>query len=230
VDLYCVAAEAIRASLTARGADASRVAVTGIPIAPRYSESYPRPRMRKLLALRHDLPVLLVLGGGFGLGPVAEILAVLEQVSQPLQVLVVCGRNDELRAQLATRDFRHATRVLGFVDYMHQLMAAADVVLSKPGGLTTSEALALGRPLFILNPIPGQESANSDFLLEHGAAVKVNRVEDLPFRLEQILGSPKLRAMARSAKKLGHPDSARAVCSEITDRLAARPHHPSEPK
>ena len=88
---------------------------------------------------------------------------------------------------------------------MHQLMAAADLVLTKPGGLTTSEALALGRPLFILNPIPGQESANSDFLLERGAAVKVNRIEDLPFRLAEILDSSKLRAMSRAAKRSAIP-------------------------
>jgi processive 1,2-diacylglycerol beta-glucosyltransferase len=104
---------------------------------------------------------------------------------------------------------------------MHHLMGAADLVLTKPGGLTTSEALALGRPLFILNPIPGQESANSDFLLERGAAVKVNRVDDLPFRLDDILSPSKLRAMARSARQLGHPNSARNVCTEIIRRLTA---------
>jgi processive 1,2-diacylglycerol beta-glucosyltransferase len=222
VDLYCVAAEATRSSLTARGAAASSVAVTGIPIAPKFSAPLGRLALRKQLALRHDLPVLLVLSGGFGMGPVAEILDALKQIPRPLQVLVVCGRNDELRQQLATRDHRHATRVLGFVDDMHQLMAAADLVLSKPGGLTTSEALALGRPLFILNPIPGQESANSDFLLERGAAVKVNRIEDLPFRLAEILDSSKLRAMSRAAKRLGHPDSALAVCTEVVGRLSGR--------
>ena len=82
-------------------------------------------------------------------------------------------------------------------------MAVADLIITKPGGLTTSEALALGKPLFILNPIPGQEAANSDFLLEHGAAAKVNRVEDLPFRIEQLLGSKKLAEMAKAAKVPG---------------------------
>jgi len=89
-------------------------------------------------------------------------------------------------------DRRHPTHILGFVAHMHELMAAADLVITKPGGLTTSEALAMGKPIFILNPIPGQEAANSDFLLEHGAAAKANRIEDLPFRLEKLLGSAKL--------------------------------------
>src|SRR3954454_24414755 len=107
---------------------------------------------------------------------------------------------------------RHKTEVLGFATNMHELMAASDLILTKPGGLTTSEALAMGKPLFILNPIPGQEAANSDFLLEHGAAAKANRVEDLPFRLEQLLGSKKLKEMARDAKALGRPSAATDIC------------------
>jgi processive 1,2-diacylglycerol beta-glucosyltransferase len=153
------------------------------------------------------------------MGPVAEILTALNEVESPVQVLVVAGRNAELRARLAVMDSRHPTRVLGFVTNMHELMTAADLIVSKPGGLTTSEALALGRPLFILNPIPGQEAANSDFLLERGAATKINRVEDLPFRLNQLLGGKKLKEMAKAAARLGRPDAARLVCEETLRRL-----------
>ena len=96
----------------------------------------------------------------------------------------------------------------------------ADLLITKPGGLTSSEALALGKPLIILNPIPGQEAANSDFLLEHGAAAKVNRVEDLPYRIEQLLGSKKLAEMGRAAKSLGRPEAARDIASEVVRRTA----------
>jgi processive 1,2-diacylglycerol beta-glucosyltransferase len=155
------------------------------------------------------------------MGPVGEILAALNEVRTPFQALVVSGRNVELRRDLGARDYRYPLRVLGFVHNMHELMGVADLVLTKPGGLTTSEALALGRPLFILNPIPGQEAANSDFLLERGAAAKVNRTEDLPFRIEQLLDSRKLKAMARAAKGLGRPMAAVAVCREVEARLGA---------
>ncbi|MFO1512134.1 MAG: glycosyltransferase [Verrucomicrobiota bacterium] len=107
----------------------------------------------------------------------------------------------------------------GFASNMHELMTIADLILTKPGGLTSSEALALGKPLFILDPIPGQEAANSDFLLERGAAAKVNRVEDLPFRVEQLLGSKKLAEMAKAAKVLGRLKSAESVCNEVIKRL-----------
>jgi processive 1,2-diacylglycerol beta-glucosyltransferase len=95
----------------------------------------------------------------------------------------------------------------------------ADLIITKPGGLTTSESLALGKPLFILNPIPGQEAANSDFLLERGAAAKVNRVEDLPYRVGQLLGTKKLAEMAKAAKALGRAEAAREICHEVARRV-----------
>ncbi|MGA3284894.1 MAG: glycosyltransferase [Verrucomicrobiota bacterium] len=219
VDLYCVAAEETKARLVARGAAAGNVVATGIPIAAKFLSKPDARTVRKTLGLRDDQPVLLVLSGGFGMGPVAEILAELDKVPQPFQTVVVTGRNEELRRELATQNRRHPTHVLGFATNMHELMAVADLIITKPGGLTSSEALALGKPLFILNPIPGQEAANSDFLLERGAAAKVNRVEDLPFRIEQLLGSKKLAEMAKAAKSLGRPQSATAVCREVLKHM-----------
>lgn len=219
VDLYCVAADATKARLVARGAAAEHVAVTGIPIAAKFSAKPNRRAIRKALGLRDDLPTLLVLSGGFGMGPVGKILSALDKTTGAFQTVVVCGRNEALRRELAAQDRTHPTRVLGFASNMHELMAVADLILTKPGGLTSSEALALARPLLILDPIPGQEAANSDFLLERGAAGKVNRVEDLPFRVEQLLGSPKLAELARAAKALGRRDAASAVCTEVLHRL-----------
>ncbi len=220
VDLYCVAAEETKARLVARGVAVESVAVTGIPVAAKFSSPVAPSAVRRRLGLRDDLPVLLVLSGGFGMGPVAQILNALNQLAPAVQVLVVCGRNEELLRELAVLPRRHPTHLFGFVNNMHELMAAADLVITKPGGLTTSEALAMGKPIFVLNPIPGQEAANSDFLLEHGAAAKANRMEDLPFRLEKLLGSPKLAEMAAAAKALGKPEAALNVCRETIQRLA----------
>jgi processive 1,2-diacylglycerol beta-glucosyltransferase len=219
VDLYCVAAEETRTRLIARGAAAENIVPTGIPISLKFSLQ-PDPRaVRKRQGWRDDLPLALVLSGGFGMGPVAGILAELDKAPAPLQVVVVAGRNEELRRELAGRDPRHPTQVLGFVSNMHELMAVSDLVITKPGGLTVSEALAAGKPLFILNPIPGQEAANSDFLLERGAAVKINRLEDLPYRVGQLVGSRKLMSMSKAARALGRPDAARAICREVLSRL-----------
>jgi processive 1,2-diacylglycerol beta-glucosyltransferase len=220
VDLYCVAAEETKARLVSRGALAGNIVATGIPIAAKFSSKPAVRAIRKALGLRDDLPVLLVLSGGFGMGPVAGILTELDKVDGDVQTLVVCGRNEELRRDLAGQDRKHPTRVLGFAGNMHELMAVAELIITKPGGLTSSEALAMGRPLLILDPIPGQEAANSDFLLERGAAAKANRVEDLPFRVEQLLGSKKLAEMAKAAKALGRPKASEAICREVEKRLA----------
>ncbi|HEX5400559.1 MAG TPA: glycosyltransferase [Verrucomicrobiae bacterium] len=219
VDLYCVAAEETKARLIARGATAADIVATGIPIAAKFSSKPNAKVIRRHYGLRDDLPVLLVLSGGFGMGPVAELVAELDKSETAFQALVVTGRNEELRRELAAHDRKHPMHVLGFSTNMHELMAVADLIITKPGGLTTSEALALGKPLFILNPIPGQEAANSDFLLERGAAAKANRVEDLPYRIEQLLGSKKLTEMAKAAKALGCPHAAESICREVLARV-----------
>jgi processive 1,2-diacylglycerol beta-glucosyltransferase len=220
VDLYCVAAEETKARLVARGAPADSVVATGIPISARFLTEPDGKKVRQTLGLRDDQPVVLVLSGGFGMGPVEEILAELDKVERVFQTIVVTGRNEELRRELAAADRKHPTHVLGFVSNMNELMAISDLIITKPGGLTSSEALAMGKPLFILNPIPGQEAANSDFLLERGAAAKVNRVEDLPYRIEQLMGTKKLSEMAKAAKILGRADAALAICRQVVGRLA----------
>jgi processive 1,2-diacylglycerol beta-glucosyltransferase len=218
VGLYCVAADETRARLVARHVPPERVVVTGIPVAAKFAAKVDAAAVRRRMGLRDDLPVILVLGGGFGMGPVAEIVRELNHVSASLQVVVVCGRNEELRRELAVVERRHPLHVLGFVNNMQELMSVAEIIVTKPGGLTSSEALAMGKPLFILNPIPGQEAANSDFLLEQGAAAKANRVEDLPFRLGKLLGTPKLAAMRQAARVLGKPEAAEVVCRETRAR------------
>jgi len=220
VDLYCVAAEATRPRLLARGVAPHQVVATGIPVSSRFASPPSRTAARKAFGLRNDLPVVLVLSGGLGMGPIAKLVSALDGVDQPVQVVVVAGRNLDLRRQLATSEPVHPTRVLGFVTNMEVLMSAADLIVSKPGGLTTSESLALGRPLMIVNPIPGQEAANSDFLLSRQAAEKVNRVEDLPYRLNQLLGSTELRTLARKARQLGRPHAAERIIQEIISRIS----------
>ena len=222
VDLYCVAAKETGTRLIARGASKQDIVATGIPVAAKFAAEIDKHAIRKGMGLRDDLPTILVLSGGFGMGPVEKIVAELNKVKSEFQAVVVCGRNDELRRELAAQDHRHPTRVLGFASNMHELMAVADLIVSKPGGLTSSEALASGKPMCILDPIPGQEAANSDFLLERGAATKVNRVEDLPFRLDELLGSKKLGEMAKAAKALGRLKSAEAVCKEVVARWKTR--------
>jgi processive 1,2-diacylglycerol beta-glucosyltransferase len=221
VDLYCVAAQETKASLEARGVPPERVAATGIPVGPKFATPSDPEAVRLRYGLREDQPVILVLGGGFGMGPVAEILEAIDPIARPIQIIVVAGRNEALRREVAGTLHRQPITTQGFVTNMNDLMSVSELIITKPGGMTASEALGLGKPLFIYSPIPGQEAANSDFLLEHGAATKVNRLEDIPHRLGQLLGSEKLKEMARAAQALGRPQAAQDICRQIKQRWDA---------
>src|SRR5205085_6973735 len=116
----------------------------------------------------------------------------LLDVETPVQIVAVAGKNDKVKERLSKirAPSRHRVKVMGFTKEIDELMAAADLVVSKPGGLTTSETLARGAAMVIVNPIPGQESRNSDFLLENGAAVKVNNIATLAYKLTALLRAP----------------------------------------
>lgn len=196
------------------GVPAADLDVTGIPIVLEFAQPADRAACRAAHGIAGDRPVVLQLCGGFGVGPVEEVHAGLLAVEQPLDLVVVCGRNEELRAKLAARppSARHRVHILGHTKVMHELLAAADVVVSKPGGLTTSEALARGTPLLIVNPIPGQESRNSDYLLERGAALKANHPSLIPIKLTRLLAEPgRLEQMRAAAAALGKPQAAYRV-------------------
>ena len=133
---------------------------------------------------------------------------------------MVSGRNAELKARLDRCPVppRHRAKVLGFTTDMHELMFAADIVVSKPGGLTTSEILASGAAMTIVNPIPGQESRNSDLLLEKGAAVKANSTATLAYKLDLLLADPeRLRQIKENAARLGRPRTAFDVAQRVLE-------------
>jgi processive 1,2-diacylglycerol beta-glucosyltransferase len=210
-DRYFTATEEGAANLEHWGVPAGDIRVTGIPIHPAFSQPKDRGECLSRHGLTGDRPVLLQLAGGFGVGPVEQIFQGLLSLETGIELVVVAGRNEELKTRLAGAAVppRHRVQVLGFTTEMDELMAAADLVISKPGGLTTSEALARGAAMVIVNPIPGQESRNSDFLLEHGAAVKINNLATLAYKLDRLLRDPgRLSALKDNARRLGRPQAA----------------------
>jgi processive 1,2-diacylglycerol beta-glucosyltransferase len=196
--------------------------VTGIPIHPIFSE----PRDRADCLARHGLAgdriVVLQMAGGFGVGPIEQLYRALLSVERPLEVIVVAGRNEAVKADLEAIPCppRHHAHVLGFTDKIDELMAVADLVVSKPGGLTTSETLARGAAMVIVNPTPGQESRNSDFLLENGAAIKVNNLATLAHKIEPLLDQPeRLAQLKANAKRLARPRAAFTVVERSLELL-----------
>ena len=208
---YCTATEEGAAYLARLGADPATIAVTGIPIHPVFSQPKPREECIRRQGLKGDRPIVLQLAGGFGVGPIEKLFEAILQVEQPIELVVVSGRNEKVRQQLekAAVPARYRTKILGFTDQIDELMAAADVVVTKPGGLTSSEVLARGAAMLIVNPIPGQESRNSDHLLEQGAAIKANNLATLPLKLSRLLADPpRLARIKENARRISRPQAA----------------------
>ena len=213
--------------LNSWGVHRERISVTGIPIHPVFCRRKERSECLKTQGLRGDRSIVLLLSGGFGVGPIETILQATLTVESPMEVVVVCGRNEELSQRLARQQppRRHRVKILGYTSDIDELMAVADVVISKPGGLTSAEVLARGSVLAIVNPIPGQESRNSDFLLENGAAVKIGPVATLSYKIDTLLNDPKrLARLKANARRLGRPRAAFAVAEKVLAMI--RPESP----
>jgi processive 1,2-diacylglycerol beta-glucosyltransferase len=166
--------------------------------------------------------VVLQLAGGFGVGPIAKIYRALLALERPLDLVVVAGKNEAIREELKAiaPPERHRVQVLGFTDKIDELMGAADLVVTKPGGLTTSEALARGAALVVVNPIPGQESRNCDFLLENGAAIKANNLATLSFKVNTLLNDhAQLDRLRTNVARLARPRAAYEVATGSLELL-----------
>jgi processive 1,2-diacylglycerol beta-glucosyltransferase len=208
--------------LAGKGVPRERMVVTGIPIASAFSARMPpRAELRERLGLARGGPMLLVSGGGVGASLLEKTLQQVLAMPIDCSVALVCGKNEPLRRRasniVARRgESRVKCTVLGFTDRMHELMHAADLSIGKPGGLTSSEALACGLPMAIAYPVPGQEERNSDHLLEWGAAIRLNSPESFGWRVAQLLGDPeRLSAMRTAARARAKPFAAEAIVEEI---------------
>jgi len=210
-DHYCAGSDEGAAVLASLGVPRETIHVTGVPIHPLFYQPRDRAECRKQWGMDDNRPCILQLSGGFGVGPVANIFQGLLNVRQPAHLVVVCGKNPKTPKQLAQIPVpeRHKVQLLGFTDKIDELMTCADVIVSKPGGLTTSEVLARGAVMAVVNPIPGQESRNCDYLLENGAAIKVNNIATMADKIAHLLDDPqRLAVLKATAAKLAHPRAA----------------------
>jgi processive 1,2-diacylglycerol beta-glucosyltransferase len=212
---YFVPLEETRVHTEKLGIPRDRIAVTGIPIDPVFAQPKVKLEMRKKYGLQPDLTTILVSAGGFGVGPVENLMTSLRELRHPAQVVAICGRNAELKAKLEAlwlaRSGSSQVNIhpIGYTDQMDEYMAASDLLLGKPGGLTTSEALARGLVIIVVNPIPGQEERNSDHLLEEGVAIRCNNPPTLAYKIDRLLDDPaRLARMRSNVERLARPRAA----------------------
>jgi processive 1,2-diacylglycerol beta-glucosyltransferase len=220
VNRFFVATEALAADVASR-LPGVRAEATGIPVAPNFETKLGREEARRALGLDPERPVALVMGGGMGLGIEETVRAALRARVTQLQVVAVCGRNEAARAQLESAGIpAERLRLRGFVSDVERYLAAADVVVTKPGGLTTSETLALGRPLLLTRPIPGQEEGNTEALVAAGAALAAPEPEQLERALERVFGEAgMLERLGEAAARIGRPYAAQSIARAVRDEF-----------
>jgi len=222
VDVYVVPSAQVKRRFATRGVDASRVRVMGIPIDPQFTRPTDREVTARQLGLDPRQPVILMMGGGTGFGQIREMVTSLDIVPFPCQLVVLTGTNRRLLSWLQSHRFRHKIVPLSYTETVAPLMDLATLLVSKPGGMTTSEALAKHLPVVIVNPIPGQEAYNARYLLSQGAAVQAGSPETVRQTVRDLLENPeRLESMRRRAGELAQPaaamDIARLMC-ELADQ------------
>jgi len=210
-DLYLVGSHQVAEELRNLGVTAP-IIVTGIPISPAFATAKKNGPSKARLGLNPELPLVLVMTGAEGMGQgLVQAIDLLGNFPEPLEAVVVTGQNNRLKDRLTSRldSYTRPVTVLGFVDNVPELMAAADLMLGKAGGLTTSEALAVGLPMLVYRPIPGQEEANTRYLIKHGVGRAANNPLELKQELLLLLKKPELLLqMSSNCRSLGRPNAA----------------------
>jgi len=227
-DRYYLALPESAEYLARIGIPREKLRVTGIPVDPVFEKPVSQGEARRKFGLDDEVRVLLIAAGGYGLGPVEQLVRDLLALNRPWQIIAIAGKGEKLRRRLEEAakgagklaGGRPRLVTVGFTDEMDQYMAAADLLIGKAGGLTTSEALARGLPMALVEPIPGQEARNADHLLEAGAAIRCNNLPAAAWKIAMLMDQPeRLASMKRAASGMARPEAARRIIADALGLL-----------
>ncbi len=225
LDALVVASPLLEDEARNKGFDKARVFDLGIPIDPKFSAAAERREVRAACGLRPDANTVLVMGGSMGHGHFARTVRMIDALELDLQIVCVCGRNVNAKKKLEAfaKISRHSVLALGFVDYVDRLMDASDLIISKPGGLSTSEALAKRLPMLVIDPIPGHERRNRDFLVGCGVALSADNSRDAAALVRDFFTDDHLRAsLCDAIDKVRRPDSTQSIGKLALSLCASR--------
>ena len=220
VDVYIVPSECTGNKLIYNGIDSSRIKPFGIPVDPKFRKTIESDRRRicDKLGLDKDKRFVLIMGGTQGLGPIKEVSKLLDASGIDMQMIIATGTNKKLYNWLKARRFHKKITILPYVQNIDEFMQISSLILTKPGGITTAEALTKGLPMLIVNPLPGQEAMNTRYLLAEGVAVKAECPDDVPAILEELLyNEAKLNTMREKAVTLSRPNSSLDIAKLILE-------------
>lgn len=223
VDYFFVAHFGMKEALMAKGIDPNKIFATGIPISNRFLEHYNKNEILSEFGLNHNKKTILFFAGGeFGLGKstTIDILKSLAVDFENLQIVAIAGKNKNMKEHFeeiaGNISSGNLIKVLAYTNKVPELMSVSDLVVTKPGGLTTTESLASGLPIIVINPIPGQEEENAEFLENSGAAIWIRKDDNVKEKLSYIFSNPeKMKDMKIKAKLLAKKHSTKDICETI---------------
>lgn len=218
---YLAADEEVGRRMAERGIPTEAICVTGIPVMPVFGETWGREACAAELGLDPARPTLLIMAGSAGVTSIGALIVRLLPLDERLQIIALAGRNGGLLGDLQWRaeSVPHRLFPIGFTTTIERVMACADVAVTKPGGLTTAECLAMGLPMIVVSPIPGQEERNAAFLHANGAGLRAGNADELAAHVARLLAEPeRLATLAANTRRLGRPDAARRVLETVLHR------------
>ncbi len=216
IDKFIVAARNTKEELIKRGIARKKVEVLGIPIDPIFARNEDKNSLINKLNLRQNLFTILITSGGFGVGPIEELVNELRNMPRSIQLIIVCGHNKLLYDNLINRKINKNSKIFykiyGFSNNMHELMQASDIIVTKSGGLTSSECLAKNLPLIVIAPVPGQETRNCSVLVSEGAALKIDKPAQINKLMIDLIDHPQMISrMKENIRGLAKPNSASEI-------------------
>ncbi|PCK21101.1 diglucosyl diacylglycerol synthase [Bacillus pumilus] len=221
IDRYYVATDYVKQKLVEIGTHPSDVKVTGIPIRPQFEADVPKSMIYKKYGLSSDKKVLLIMAGAHGVLKNVKELCEALLLDSEVQIVVVCGKNAALKQSLSDLEQAHPDQLkaLGYVEQIDELFRVTDCMITKPGGITLTEATAIGVPVILYKPVPGQEKENALFFEDNGAAIVINRHEDILESVTKLLQDEEtLEAMKQNIKKLHLKQSSQTILEDIVEQ------------
>lgn len=221
-DEFIVPTEEIKKEFISHGIEADKIHALGIPIHPAFSKTQNKPVLKTQLGIRKDIPVILIMGGGWGLGPIKKIVKRLNSSKMALQLIVVTGKNEVLQNKLKkiSPGLNVSIKIFGYVNNIDELMEVSDIAITKPGGLAVSELLAKSLPAILIDVVAGQEKVNGDYLISKGAACRIKKINQLEDTVRTLLNNPfELDQMRTKAKAAAKPFAAAYTAKLIIDTI-----------
>lgn len=219
LDYYVTPDELLNYEMMKKGIEKKRILPIGIPIREQFSKKGDKKEARRILGVA-DMKTALVIMGSMGYGNIKKTLMEMDEYPAEFQIVCVCGSNAKAKAAVDECEFKKNVYNYGFVDNVDVMMDAADFIVSKPGGLTTSETLAKGLPMIVMNPLPGQEDRNTDFLVNSGAVIAVNERYTISEALHQLLSCEwREKLLRESVAHIGKPNATADLYDFVASNL-----------